>query len=216
MDSREVIRKLKSAGWYEVNQVGSHKQFKHPAKKGRVTVRYPKRDIPPGTLKSIENQGGAPAIARVRDITMDYIAYLHKTATSDFGVSFPDFPGCVTTGRTLDEARRMAVEALTLHVRSMLDDGEEIPRPSTLDELAKDRAMKGSVAVLIPLQAVEKTVRVNITARQSQLEQIDRLAKEAGLTRSAYIVQSATSGADTLRKPVRRGQKSRRYRKLAS
>jgi uncharacterized protein (DUF1778 family) len=58
--------------------------------------------------------------------------------------------------------------------------------------------MKGAVAVLIPLQAVEKTVRVNITARQSQLEQIDRLAKEAGLTRSAYIVQSATRGAPAL------------------
>jgi len=160
--------------------------------------------------------GRAPAIARVRDITMDYIAYLHKKTTSDFGVSFPDFPGCVTAGRTLDEARRMAVEALTLHVRGMLEDGEEIPRPSTLDELADDRAMKGAVAVLIPLQAVEKTVRVNITARQSQLEQIDRLAKEAGLTRSAYIVQSATRGDGTLRKPVRHGQKSRRYRKLAS
>jgi predicted RNA binding protein YcfA (HicA-like mRNA interferase family) len=43
-------------GWYEVNQVGSHKQFKHPTKKDRVTVPHPKRDIPTGTLKSIEKQ----------------------------------------------------------------------------------------------------------------------------------------------------------------
>ena len=57
MDSRDVIRELKKDGWYEVNQVGSHKQFKHPTKKGRVTVPHPKRDIPPGTLKSIEKQG---------------------------------------------------------------------------------------------------------------------------------------------------------------
>jgi predicted RNA binding protein YcfA (HicA-like mRNA interferase family) len=56
MDSRDVIRELKKDGWYEVNQVGSHKQFKHPTKKGRVTVPHPKRDIPPGTLKSIEKQ----------------------------------------------------------------------------------------------------------------------------------------------------------------
>jgi len=43
MHSRDVIKELKKDGWYEVNQVGSHKQFKHPAKKGRVTVPYPNR-----------------------------------------------------------------------------------------------------------------------------------------------------------------------------
>jgi len=58
MDSREVIRVLTGDGWYEVNQAGSHKQFKHPKKKGRVTVPYPKRDIPLGTLRSIEKQAG--------------------------------------------------------------------------------------------------------------------------------------------------------------
>jgi len=58
MDSREVIRALTRDGWYEVNQVGSHKQFKHPTKKGRATVPHPKRDIPLGTLKSIEKQTG--------------------------------------------------------------------------------------------------------------------------------------------------------------
>jgi predicted RNA binding protein YcfA (HicA-like mRNA interferase family) len=56
LDSRDVIRELKRDGWFEVNQVGSHKQFKHPTKKGRVTVPHPKRDIPIGTLKSIEKQ----------------------------------------------------------------------------------------------------------------------------------------------------------------
>ena len=58
MHSRDVIKLLKADGWYEVNQVGSHKQFKHPTKKGRVTVPHPKRDIPIGTLKSIEKQAG--------------------------------------------------------------------------------------------------------------------------------------------------------------
>jgi predicted RNA binding protein YcfA (HicA-like mRNA interferase family) len=58
MDSRELITALKGDGWYEVNHVGSHKQFKHPTKPGRVTVPHPKRDIPVGTLKSIEKQAG--------------------------------------------------------------------------------------------------------------------------------------------------------------
>ena len=58
MDSREVIRALTQDGWYEATQAGSHKQFKHSKKKGRVTVPHPKRDIPLGTLKSIEKQAG--------------------------------------------------------------------------------------------------------------------------------------------------------------
>ena len=58
MNSREVIRRLKQDGWFEVAQAGSHKQFKHPIKPGRVTVVSPQRDVPEGTLRSIEKQSG--------------------------------------------------------------------------------------------------------------------------------------------------------------
>ena len=53
-----------------------------------------------------------------------YIALLHKEADSDYGVSFPDLPGCVTAGKTLDEARANAEEALALHLAGMAEDGE--------------------------------------------------------------------------------------------
>lgn len=56
MKSTEVISTLIADGWKQVAQEGSHVQFKHPTKKGRVTVPYPKKDIPIGTLKSIEKQ----------------------------------------------------------------------------------------------------------------------------------------------------------------
>ena len=58
LSSREVIKLLEADGWYEVNVVGSHHQFKHPTKKGRVTVKHPDKDIPIKTLKSIEKQAG--------------------------------------------------------------------------------------------------------------------------------------------------------------
>jgi predicted RNA binding protein YcfA (HicA-like mRNA interferase family) len=58
VDSRDVVRALKSDGWEEVAQKGSHVQLKHPSKPGRVTVPHPKRDLPIGTLKSIEKQAG--------------------------------------------------------------------------------------------------------------------------------------------------------------
>ena len=58
VNSREVINRLEQAGWFEVSQAGSHKQFKHDTKRGRVTVPHPKKDIPAGTLRSIEKQAG--------------------------------------------------------------------------------------------------------------------------------------------------------------
>lgn len=56
MNSREIISALQRDGWVQVAQKGSHVQFKHATKTGRVTVPHPKRDIPLGTLKSIEKQ----------------------------------------------------------------------------------------------------------------------------------------------------------------
>ncbi len=126
---------------------------------------------------------------------MNYIAYLHKDSKSDFGVSFPDFPGCATAGKSLDEARRKAPEALAFHIAGMLEDGEKIPRPSKMDDLAGDPNRENAVAFLVTADFDKtKTVRVNITARENQIEMIDRLARRAGMTRSAYMVQSATSG----------------------
>jgi predicted RNA binding protein YcfA (HicA-like mRNA interferase family) len=58
MDSRKIIKILKQNGWYEIAQSGSHTQLRHPERKGRVTVPHPKKDIPIGTLKSIERQSG--------------------------------------------------------------------------------------------------------------------------------------------------------------
>ena len=107
---------------------------------------------------------------------MEYIAYLHKDGKSDFGISFPDFPGCLTAGKTLEEARRMAAEALALHIRGMAEDGEAIPEPSTIDDVATDPAMKGAVAFLVSAD-LEKTVRVNITARESQIDAVEAQRK---------------------------------------
>ena len=138
---------------------------------------------------------------------MEYIAYLHKDKKSDYGVSFPDFPGCITAGRSLDEASRMAQEALALHIQGMVEDGETVPEPSKLDDIAKDAAKHGAIAFMVKVEAPDATVRVNITARESQLEKIDQLAQAAGLTRSGYMVRAAiASGASETRPKSRRAR----------
>ena len=121
----------------------------------------------------------------------DYIAYLHKDSGSDYGVSFPDFPGAITAGRTLDEAKDLAREVLNLHIRGMLQDGEAIPQPSTLEDLAQDPVLQGAVAFLVSNDIPGRTVRFNVTAQEAQLRAIDNEARAAGLSRSAYMVQAS-------------------------
>jgi predicted RNase H-like HicB family nuclease len=87
---------------------------------------------------------------------MEYIAYLHKDGKSDYGVSFPHFPGCITAGSTLEEARRLAAEAFAFHIAGMKQDGERLPTPSTLEDLHNDPAMKGAVAFLVDVAEPER------------------------------------------------------------
>lgn len=58
MDSSEIIKRLEKAGWRLVAQKGSHRQYKHPERAGRVTVPHPVRDLPEGALASIRRQSG--------------------------------------------------------------------------------------------------------------------------------------------------------------
>lgn len=117
---------------------------------------------------------------------------IHKDADSDFGVSFPDFPGCVTAGRNLEEARVMAQEALALHIEGMVADGETVPAPSSLDEVMADPANREGVVVVVPAPARQiKTTRVNITMPEDVLTAIDMDAERRGMTRSGYLTVAA-------------------------
>lgn len=58
MKSLDLIKKIEADGWYEVRVTGSHHHFKHPTKKGLVTIPHPKKDLPSGTVKSILKQAG--------------------------------------------------------------------------------------------------------------------------------------------------------------
>jgi len=79
----------------------------------------------------------------------NYIAVLHKDPNSDFGVTFPDFPGCITAGSSIDEAKDMAHDALSLHIKGMLEDGENIPAPSKLENIMDDPDYSDGAAILV-------------------------------------------------------------------
>ncbi|MBV9076374.1 MAG: type II toxin-antitoxin system HicB family antitoxin [Methylobacteriaceae bacterium] len=82
-----------------------------------------------------------------------YIGIVHKDPTSDFGVLFPDFPGCISAGDTLAEAAALAREALLAHIAGMIEDGEPIPEPMTLEAALADPLSQDGVPILVPLPA---------------------------------------------------------------
>ena len=122
-----------------------------------------------------------------------YIAVIHKDPDSDFGVSFPDFPGCITAGTTIDEAKDMAQEALPFHIKGMLEDGDKIPEPTRLEEITADSDYAGAAAFLVVTVSDVKprSVRVNITIPEDMLHQIDAAAKKRRMSRSSFLVHAA-------------------------
>ena len=121
-----------------------------------------------------------------------YIGLIHKDPDSQFGVSFPDLPGVITAGTTLDDARAMAEEALAFHIQGLIEDGEAVPEASSLDEIMSDPENRSGVAILVSLRHDQpKIVRVNVTFPEDVLEQIDRYAEVHGYTRSGLLAQAA-------------------------
>jgi predicted RNase H-like HicB family nuclease len=116
-----------------------------------------------------------------------YVALLRKQPDSDYGVDFPDFPGCITAGEILEDARRMAAEAIQFHIEGMIEDGEAIPAPSRLDDIMAEPAHCGGVAVLIDVAVRCPAVRVNISLPPDLLEAIDRVSDN----RSRFFAEAA-------------------------
>lgn len=121
-----------------------------------------------------------------------YIALIRKGTKRTYGVDFPDFPGCVTAGRTLDDARALATEALAFHIDGMVEDGEALPEPSTLETVIADLANKNAIAVIVDVpDRATRTVRINMTVGAADLKAIDAHAEARGLTRSGFLVRAA-------------------------
>lgn len=119
-----------------------------------------------------------------------YIALLRKEKDSDFGVDFPDFPGCITAGETLEEAHKRAAEALRCHIKGMIEDGDPIPEPRSLDDIMVDPDNAGAVPFLVAVTDT-KSKRVNITMPESELEAIDAYARQHKMSRSAFLLEAA-------------------------
>lgn len=133
-----------------------------------------------------------------------YVALLWKDKKSDYGVMFPDFPGCVTAGRTLDEAKDLATRVLAFHIEGMRADGEAVPGPSGLEAIMADAANRDAVAFLVEVSPVrEKAVRLQVTMLPSVVAEIDARTAASNTTRSAWLAQAAREKIERERKLAR-------------
>lgn len=89
--------------------------------------------------------------ARQENGMRQYVGLIQKEGASDYGVSFPDFPGVVTAGASLDEAGKLAEEALAFHVAGLIEDGEAVPEPTSLEKVTADADRRVLTTIMVPL-----------------------------------------------------------------
>jgi predicted RNase H-like HicB family nuclease len=122
------------------------------------------------------------------------IALIHVEGGA-FGISFPDFPGCVSAADSVDEVIYKGGQALALHVEGMLADGEPLPQLRNVAQLHADPELKewfdGATIAAVEVELPGRAVRVNISIDESLLERVDRAARAAGQTRSSFLAEAA-------------------------
>ena len=126
---------------------------------------------------------------------MRYVAFIHKDPDSAYGISFPDFPGCISAEDTMDDLMTSGSEALAFHVRGMEADGEDIPEPRSLEEIINDpdlaEELQGVSFALVPLvRDLGSTTRINVSLDLGLLKAIDDEARSRKQTRSAFIASA--------------------------
>lgn len=121
-----------------------------------------------------------------------YVAVLRQNATGDYGVSFPDLPGCATGGSSLSEARTRASEVLSRHLEKMAEDGDAPTIPTSLERVAGALDDADAIPFLVKARDPSpRLVRVNVTLPASVLHYLDERAAQLGTTRSQFLADAA-------------------------
>ena len=123
-----------------------------------------------------------------------YPAIIHKDEGSDYGVSFPDLPGCVTAAPTAETEVAEAREALQLHVDGLIEDGLPMPPPSPLDAVYAQA--EGGIVTFVEVDDHDPALRINVTLRKRLLAAADAYAQRHGLTRSRLIAEALRDRLD--------------------
>ena len=116
-----------------------------------------------------------------------YPAVFETDEDGGYGVTFPDLPGCVTQGDTMEAAYANAIEVLELHLEGMIEDGAALQAASSVETVEGDPESRVAAKMLIPATVPGRTRRINITLDSAVISQIDAVSAN----RSAFLQEAA-------------------------
>lgn len=124
---------------------------------------------------------------------MRFPVVVYKDKRSDYGVTVPDLPGCVSAGASMEEALEAVKEAIICHLEGMLLDHEPLPRPKPIEAHRGNPDYADGVWAVVeidPAKISGKVKRVNVSLPESLLEEVDDLARKTGETRSGLLAHA--------------------------
>jgi predicted RNase H-like HicB family nuclease len=125
---------------------------------------------------------------------MNYAIAIEHEKGKAYGVQVPDLSGCFSAGDTMDEAIANAAEAVAFHIEGLLDAGEKIPAPQSIESHSTNPAYAGMIWAVVPVDLAAlsgKAKRLNISLPERVLRRIDSAAEKSGETRSGFIARIA-------------------------
>jgi predicted RNase H-like HicB family nuclease len=128
---------------------------------------------------------------------MDIPVVIHKEDGTVYGVSIPTIPGCHSWGETINEAMKNSREAITSHIETLLELGEEVNFGSfSIEELSKNSDYAGGIWALVDVdlsKADNKPERINVSIPRFLLKKIDSYVEQRHETRSGFLARAALS-----------------------
>ena len=125
-----------------------------------------------------------------------YFPAIIEGSKKSYSVFFPDLPGLASAGKTLQQAALNAEEALRGHLGLMVRDGDDLPLPSTLDDIPVDPEVEEASRILVRADLPGKAIRLNISLEESLVTAIDAAATARGMTRSGFLADLARRSLD--------------------
>jgi predicted RNase H-like HicB family nuclease len=126
---------------------------------------------------------------------MKYPIVIHKDEASDYGVTVPDIPGCFLAGTSMEEAIKMAKEAIECHIEGLVMDNDPIPFSAAIEAHQKTTEYDNGIWAIVDVDISKlsvKSKRVNITIPENLLNTVDLFAKKHGESHSGLLAQAVT------------------------
>ena len=123
-------------------------------------------------------------------MTVFYVAVLERERRR-IVARIPDLPAISGAGATRAQALDQLIYYANAHVRSLLEQAEQVPPPRDIDDIPVKRDVAELGRALVPVEMPGRSVKISLSIDEALLKHVDRAANAQGTTRSAYFARAA-------------------------